>query len=206
VWGHDFTAFGRAGRDALAILDLVSRKWLATLTVPHQRGESEHVQVLYPRALETEGLLATIEARMIEPNADEQLPVLLAVSDGGPQMVSGTTREFMALHALAMHVGRPGTRTDQAHIESLFGHVKTEWPHLEQIRDPVELDHARGRTSRVQHRPAPRRDRLRHPRRRTRRARRTDPQGPTRGMRRARQQRIAYRRNNPTSRTEVRLS
>jgi transposase InsO family protein len=32
----------------------------------------------------------------------------------------------MALHSLAMHIGRPGTPTDQAHIESLWGHVKTE--------------------------------------------------------------------------------
>ena len=117
VWGHDFTAFGRAGRDALAILDLVSRKWIATLLVPHGRGESVHVQAIYTRALEAEGLLAEIEARMIAPNADELLPVLLAVSDNGPQMISGTTREFMALHALAMHTGRPGTPTDQAHIE-----------------------------------------------------------------------------------------
>jgi putative transposase len=139
VWGHDFTAFTRTGRDALAILDLVSRKWIATMVVPHQRGESEHVHAIYTRALETEGLLAEVEARMVAPNRDEQLPVLLAVSDGGPQMVSGTTREFMALHALAMHVGRPGVPTDQAHIESLFGHVKGEWPHLEQIRDPAVL-------------------------------------------------------------------
>ena len=76
---------------------------------------------------------------MVAPNRDEQLPVLLTVSDGGPQMISGTTREFMALHALAMHVGRPGTPTDQAHIESLFGHVKIEWPHLEHVRDPAGL-------------------------------------------------------------------
>jgi transposase InsO family protein len=43
--------------------------------------------------------------------------------------------------------GRPGTPTDQAWIESLFGHVKTEWPHLEKTRDPgelaLELDHTR---------------------------------------------------------------
>ena len=76
--------------------------------------------------MDAEGLLAGIEARMVAPNTDEQLPVLLAVSDGGPQMVSGTTREFMALHALAMHIGRPGTPTDQGHIESLFSHVKGE--------------------------------------------------------------------------------
>lgn len=142
VWAHDFTAFTRAGRDALAVMDLVSRKWVIALTVPHQRGESEHVQTIYIQALEAEGLLTEVEARMVTPNTDELLPVLLAVSDGGPQMVSGTTREFMALHALAMHVGRPGTPTDQAHIESLFGHVKTEWPHLEQIRDPAALDAA----------------------------------------------------------------
>ena len=84
---------------------------------------------------------------MVAPNSDELLPVLLAVSDNGPQMISGTTREFMALHALAMHTGRPGTLTDQAHIESFFGHVKSEWPHLEQIRDPdlleVELEAVR---------------------------------------------------------------
>ena len=109
VWGHDFTAFRRAGRDALAILDLVSRKWVTTLTVVHQRGESEHVQAAYIRALEAEGLLEKIEARMVTPNTEEQLPVLLAVSDGGAQMVSGSTREFMALHSLAMHIGRPGT-------------------------------------------------------------------------------------------------
>lgn len=142
VWGHDFTAFTRAGRDALAVMDLVSRKWIATLLVVHQRGESEHVGAIYTLALEREGLLEAIEARMIAPNTDEQLPVLLAVSDGGPQMISGTNREFMALHALAMHVGRPGTPTDQAHIESLFGHVKTEWPHLEKIRDPAVLEAA----------------------------------------------------------------
>ncbi len=139
VWGHDFTAFVRAGRDALAVVDLVSRKWITTLTVVHQRGESEHVQAAYTRALEAEGLLARVEARMVAPNSSAQLPVLLAVSDGGPQMVSGTTREFMALHALAVHIGRPGVPTDQAHIESFFGHVKGEWPHLEMIRDPLVL-------------------------------------------------------------------
>lgn len=139
VWGHDFSAFMRAGRDALAVLDLVSRKWITTLLVAHGRGESEHVQAIYTRALEAEGLLEKIEARMVAPNADELLPVLLAVSDNGPQMVSGTTREFMALHALAMHTGRPGTPTDQAHIESFFGHVKHDWPHLETIDDPAVL-------------------------------------------------------------------
>ncbi len=32
------------------------------------------------------------------------------------------------------------TPQDQASTETLFGHVKGEWPHLEKIRDPGELD------------------------------------------------------------------
>ncbi len=55
-------------------------------------------------------------------------------------MTSHTTREFMAACAIMQRLGRPGTPTDQAWIESLFGHVKDEWPHLEHIRDTAELD------------------------------------------------------------------
>jgi putative transposase len=50
-------------------------------------------------------------------------------------MTSGSTREFMAPCAIAQHFGRPGTPTDQAHIESLYGHLKVEWPHLLAIED-----------------------------------------------------------------------
>jgi putative transposase len=35
---------------------------------------------------------------------------------------------------------RPATPHDQAWIESLFGHVKTEHSHLEKIVDPGELE------------------------------------------------------------------
>ena len=38
------------------------------------------------------------------------------------------TREFMALCAIHQHFGRPGTPTDQAWMESLFGHIKAEHP------------------------------------------------------------------------------
>ena len=44
-----------------------------------------------------------------------------------------------ALCAIAQHFGRPGTPTDQAWIESLFGHVKGGWPHLDLIEDPEVL-------------------------------------------------------------------
>jgi hypothetical protein len=52
---------------------------------------------------------------------------------------SCATREFMAMCAIAQPFGRPGTPTDQAWIESLFSHVKAEWPHLDRIRDPQVL-------------------------------------------------------------------
>src|SRR3954454_12951920 len=139
VWGYDFSEFPAAGTSALAILDLVSRKWIDTLLCP----EATHVQVqaLFTRALEREGLLDQILTLIDEHVGDpsELQPVLLSVSDNGAQMRSGSTREFMALHAIATHYGRPGTPTDQAHIESLFGHVKYDWPHLCALSDPADL-------------------------------------------------------------------
>jgi putative transposase len=102
------------------------------------------VQVLFTRALDSEGLLDGIVGRAerladpTTPDADQ--PILLAVSDNGPQMTSGSTREFMALHAIATHFGRPGVPTDQAPVESFFGHLKHEWPHLTRIADPGDLD------------------------------------------------------------------
>ncbi|HEV8651875.1 MAG TPA: integrase core domain-containing protein [Actinomycetes bacterium] len=141
VWGYDFSDFPKAGTSALAILDLVSRKWIDTMLCP----EATHIQVqaLFTRALEREGLLDQILTLVDELGAgadpSELPPILLSVSDNGAQMTSGSTREFMALHAIATHYGRPGTPTDQAHIESLFGHLKHEWPHLCALTDPADL-------------------------------------------------------------------
>jgi transposase InsO family protein len=142
VWGYDLTTFPGAAIQALAIIDLVSRKWIDYLLCP----EASHlqVQVLFTRALEAEGLLDGILARVDEfadparPRCDQ--PVLLAVSDNGPQMTSGHTREFMALHAIATHYGRPGVPTDQAPIESFFGHLKHEWPYLCHLADVADLE------------------------------------------------------------------
>ena len=142
MWGYDFSEFPRAGTSALAILDLVSRKWIETMLCPEATGVQ--VQVLFTRALEREGLLDVILSLIDEHAAgesdDELAPILLSVSDNGAQMTSGSTREFMALHAIATHVpAGPGTPTDQAHIESLFGHVKYEWPYLCALQDPADL-------------------------------------------------------------------
>jgi transposase InsO family protein len=145
VWGHDLSALPAARCQVLAILDLVSPKWIDHLLCPE--ATSVQVQVLFTRALDSEGLLDSAIAALdglADPTLRPEQPILLAVSDNGAQMTSGSTREFMALHAIATHLGRPGVPTDQAPIESFLGHLKTEHPQLETITDPaaltVELD------------------------------------------------------------------
>jgi putative transposase len=141
LWIFDTTHFTRAGVAVTAIEDLVSRKWLAEVVSVEET--SVQVQAAFCQALEAEGLMDQVAARLdgaVDLACDDPTrPILLALSDNGPQMTSGSTREFMALCAIHQHFGRPGTPTDQAWIESLFGHVKAEWPHLVKIRDPATL-------------------------------------------------------------------
>jgi len=159
IWAYDFTHWGRARRASIAILDVVSRKWLATLTSAEE--SSTQVEACFLAALDAEDLLDDADQRATEALRDAiasgdrdrvtrltsegQVPLLLAISDNGPQMRSHSTREFLAGVAIAQQFGRPHTPQDQAWIETLFGHVKGEWPHLEKIRDPGELDAELGR-------------------------------------------------------------
>jgi transposase InsO family protein len=147
IWIYDCVHFAGCPRHAVfAVMDLVTRKWITELVSIEET--STQVQVAFIDALEIEGLLELVEARQdqLPPDplssgaeVDVLPPILLAVSDNGPQMTSCSTREFMAMCAIAQHFGRPGTPTDQAWIESLFSHVKAEWPHLDRIRDPEIL-------------------------------------------------------------------
>lgn len=146
IWCWDATHFSRAKRVAFAIVDVVSRKWIDTLVSIEET--STQVQVLFDRALLAEGLADLITPERLDLGTDDpERPILLACSDNGPQMTSGATREFFVGLAIAQRLGRPATPTDQAWIESLFGHLKAENPELEQIRDPAalaaELDRAR---------------------------------------------------------------
>jgi putative transposase len=122
-----------------AIVDVVSRYWVE-LHVSAEESSTQ-VQLLFADALEGQGLLGRLTPERLDLDVDDpRRPILLAWSDNGPQMTSGSTREFMALMAIWQYHGRPHTPTDQAHIESFFGHVKVEWPHLEQITDPAVLE------------------------------------------------------------------
>ena len=142
IWIYDTTHFTRAGMAVLIIEDLVSRKWLAEVVSVEET--STQVELAFTAALHAEGLLEAVDARHDDGRIDlsvvaETRPILLAVSDNGPQMTSGSTREFLALCAIAQHFGRPGTPTDQAWVESLNGTIKMENPYLLAIADPATL-------------------------------------------------------------------
>ena len=149
IWIWDATHFTRCDRVAYAIVDVVSRYWISTLVTTEQT--STQAQLLFAVALESERLVGDDGRPISRPyptlGDDGEGPVLVAWSDNGPEMTAGDTRTFMALMAIVQHHGRPGVPTDQAPIESFFGHLKTEWPHLERIDDPatlqVELDRIR---------------------------------------------------------------
>lgn len=104
VWGWDVTHFMACRRSpyCFGIIDLISRKWVATLLSAEE--SSTQAQVIFLDALEAEGLLAGVEERLVAPPGelaavdldDERLPILLAVSDNGAAMTSTAPASFMA--------------------------------------------------------------------------------------------------------------
>jgi len=135
IWIWDASHFPRAGRVAYAIVDVVTRYWIGYLLSAEQTHTQ--AQLLFARALEDQGLAELAETTGHDPGA---APILVAWSDNGAEMTATDTRQFMALMAIAQHHGRPGTPTDQAHVESFFSHLKGDWPHLTAITDPAALD------------------------------------------------------------------
>jgi putative transposase len=143
IWIWDATHFTRARRVAYAIVDVVTRYWIGYLLSSEQT--STQAQLLFARALEDQQLLGPDG---LPPAVKDGLPILVAWSDNGSEMTATDTRQFMALMAIAQHHGRPGTPTDQAHVESFFSHLKGDWPHLTSITDPRALDHELARIRR----------------------------------------------------------
>jgi putative transposase len=135
IWIWDATHFTRCKRVAYAIVDVVTRYWIGYLLTTEQT--TTQVQLLFASALEDQGLLGPDG---LPPDREEEGPILVAWSDNGSEMKAIDTRQFMALMAIAQHHGRPGTPTDQAHVESFFSHLKGDWPHLTGIADPAALD------------------------------------------------------------------
>jgi transposase InsO family protein len=136
IWIWDASHFTRAKRVAYAIVDVVTRYWIGYLLTSQQTHTQ--VQLLFASALQDQGLLGP--DGLPRDHAAEDPPILVAWSDNGAEMTALDTRQFMALMAIAQHHGRPGTPTDQAHIESFYSHLKGDWPHLTSIDDPAALD------------------------------------------------------------------
>ena len=108
---------------------------------------STQVEIAFTRALVDDGKEYLLDQPLLDelahgavPDDDERVPVLLAMSDNGPQMTSKATAVFMAGARIAQHFGRPGTPNDQAWVESFFGHLKGEFGHLDKITDPGDLE------------------------------------------------------------------
>jgi putative transposase len=135
IWIWDATHFTRCKRVAYAIVDVVTRYWIGYLLSVEQT--TTQAQLLFARALEDQSLLGADGGPI---GAGHDGPILVAWSDNGSEMTAIDTRQFMALMAIAQHHGRPGTPTDQAHVESFFSHLKGDWPHLTELRDPQALD------------------------------------------------------------------
>ena len=135
IWIWDATHFTRSKRVAYAIVDVVTRYWIGYLLSSEQT--STQAQLLFARALEDQDLLGDDG---LPPASELEGPILVAWSDNGSEMTAIDTRQFMALMAIAQHHGRPGTPTDQAHVESFFSHLKGDWPHLLSITNPAALD------------------------------------------------------------------
>ena len=135
IWIWDATHFTRCKRVAYAIVDVVTRYWIGYLLTSEQTHTQ--VQLLFTRALEDQGLLGPDGLPI---SGEQDGPILIAWSDNGSEMTAIDTRQFMALMTIAQHHGRPGTPTDQAHVESFFSHLKGDWPHLTEIRDAAALD------------------------------------------------------------------
>jgi hypothetical protein len=113
----------------------VSRCWIGYLLSVEQSAPP--AQLLFAQAPEDQGLLDQDGRPRL---SEDGLPMLVAWSDNGAELTATDITQSMALMAIAEHHGRPGTPTDQAHVESLFSHLKGEWPLLTAIRDPDVLD------------------------------------------------------------------
>ena len=92
-----------------AIIDMVSRYWIATLVSTEET--STQVRVVFDTALLDQGLDELLTDERLDLDVDNpDRPILLAVSDNGPAMTSHDTRAYMVLMAITQHHGRPTPR------------------------------------------------------------------------------------------------
>jgi hypothetical protein len=140
IWIYDFTHFaGLHGWCAIAVIDVVSRKWLSTVVSAEET--STQVEVAFTRALVGDGKEYLLDEALLDelacgvvPDNDERVPVLLAVSDNGPQMTSKATAVFMAgARSPSIRPARPPTDQSWMSRCSVTSRPST---HTWKIKDP----------------------------------------------------------------------
>jgi len=72
IWIWDATHFTRARRVALAIMDVVSRRWIEFLVSAEE--SSTQVQLLFSDALQSEGLLDKLTPERLDLAVDDPAP------------------------------------------------------------------------------------------------------------------------------------
>ncbi len=70
IWIYDTTHFTRAGVAATVVEDLVSRKWIAHIVSGEET--STQVQLVFTDALELEGLMDGVLARIDRPDGTDR--------------------------------------------------------------------------------------------------------------------------------------
>ena len=135
IWIYDTTHFTAAGMAAVAVMDLVSRKWLTEIVSVEET--STQVAQVFTAALHLEGMdeaVADYQDTLVDPTVDDPAhPILLAVSDNGPQMTSVSTRAFMALNAIGQHFAPPrhphrsGLDRDPVRTSRPNGHTRSRF-------------------------------------------------------------------------------
>src|SRR5699024_5160429 len=107
---YEFTHFTPAKRAVIAIIDVMTRIWVAAVSSPEESStqvESAFIQALQAEGLweagtqaATDDLIAALvsgdEERIAEAIKGGDNPLLLMISDHGLQMASPPTRDFLA--------------------------------------------------------------------------------------------------------------
>lgn len=143
-WHRGFPSRGRAGRaeKGYTLFPLGPRRQPRSWSCGSTQGASSpgEASSLSPFSLSLRPhcpeLVEAGADGLVDPIVDDEArPILLAVSDNGPQMTSGSTREFMALCAIAQHFSRPGT-PDRPSVDR-----ELQWS--PQVREPPPGGHPR---------------------------------------------------------------
>ena len=149
IWIYDVTHFSVARRAVFAIVDMVSRRWIATLA--SHRGDLHTGPRRVRHGPYRGGTRRAAHRRAPRPRRDDpDRPILLAVSDNGPAMTSTDTRAYDAhghrpAPRPAAHPHRPGMDRVvlRAHQTRVAPPQRDHRPRAAELARPRRIQHRR---------------------------------------------------------------